>query len=128
VPATKIKTLLVVSALFLAMAVTGCGRQPEVEFISRSVSPDGKMEARLEFRVYPGRLGGDPAQAELRVAPAGTMEGSAGLVFVCDWPHASDYNVEWEGPTKLRVGYNPHATVTRRKEREGEVAISYFTW
>src|SRR3954469_20800796 len=116
-----------VAASLLSMALAGSllwhrKSGVEVDQVARVQSPDGRYEATLEWRVYTGYLGGNPARSEVRVSRTGGSPAEGALVFASDMG-PSYTKLEWSAPGQLRVGYNHFASDVYKKENAGDVTV-----
>jgi hypothetical protein len=123
--ATFVASFVTIAAIgaFLWLSSSGV----EVEHVSRVLSPDGRHEAVLDFRVYTGYLGGNPARSEVRVARTGSTPSDADLVFAGDM-NPSYTKLEWASPNHLKIGHNHFDRDVFKKENTGEITVSFFTW
>lgn len=121
-----LKLAVTPAVVAVAFVLLSAGRQaPEVEELSASPSPDGRLMARLVFAVYVGHLTGDPARHEVYVGSVGEDQASQTLAFAAE---GGDYKVEWLSARELRITASKSARIQVQQQSAQDVRIQYASW
>ena len=99
-------------------------RPPEIEVISRAVSPDGKWVAKLEMVVYGDHHFVNDARYEVRVGH-NDSQGEEALVYSIQTSGPIGTTIKWQSNEDLVVGDTSNALTEAKKQPHPVVKIEY---